>query len=276
MSKVSRRDFIQVVGVTGALFILRNNARVMEGVMPWAVPGIHDESGNDVSYGMVIDVGACVGCRQCTYACKSSNNIPDEPIPMTWIEVFEMEMTTPVSQVHGGHLAEPRTAYTQSPKEGKWYLPVQCYHCENPPCVKVCPVGATYKGEDGFVVMDYDKCIGCRNCMAACPYNARRFNLATPEIPPEKNNPTVPVREKGVIEKCTFCSERVKAGRQPVCVEACPVEARHFGDLKDPESPVSQLLRSYNSFRLLEEMNANPKVFYITSGKKWLPEGDQA
>jgi molybdopterin-containing oxidoreductase family iron-sulfur binding subunit len=140
MAKVSRRDFIQVVGVTGAMFILRNNARVMGGVLPWAVPGTNDES--DVSYGMIIDVGACVGCRQCVHACKASNNIPDEPFPMAWIETFEMEMTTPVSQVHGGHLAEPRTAYTQSPKEGKWYLPVQCYHCENPPCVKVCPVAS--------------------------------------------------------------------------------------------------------------------------------------
>ena len=126
-----------------------------------------------------------------------------------------MEMTTPVSQVHSGHLVEPRTAYTQSPQEGKWYLPVQCFHCENPPCVKVCPVGATFKGDDGLVAMDYDKCICCRNCMAACPYNARRFNLAAPQIPPEKVNPTVIVRQKGVVEKCTFCSRRVREGRPP-------------------------------------------------------------
>jgi molybdopterin-containing oxidoreductase family iron-sulfur binding subunit len=109
--------------------------------------------------------------------------------------------------------------------------------------------------------------------MAACPYNARRFNLTDPEIPPESVNSQVPIRQKGVVEKCTFCSHRVRDGKQPYCVEACPVGARHFGDLNDSEDPISLLLDRYISFRLLEEMNAQPKVFYISSGKKWIEEG---
>ncbi|MFQ6052967.1 MAG: sulfate reduction electron transfer complex DsrMKJOP subunit DsrO [Candidatus Bathyarchaeia archaeon] len=271
MAEISRRSFLKYVAALGGMILFRDYSRIMEAFVPRKVP--FPDGGGGASYGMVIDVGACVGCRQCMYACKRGNNIPDEPIPMAWIEVFELDMTTPVSKVHGSHLESPRTAYTRSPKEGKWYLSVNCFHCDNPPCVKVCPVGATYKGEGGIVEMDYDKCIGCRNCMAACPYNARRFNLAEPEIPPERVNPQVPVRQKGVVEKCTFCQHRVREGKQPYCVEACPVGARRFGDLNDPESPVSRLLESYTSFRLLEEMNTQPRVFYITSGKKWLLGG---
>ncbi len=272
MGKISRRLFLKLVGATGTLVVLRDYARVMEALVPTRVPSPGREG--DKRFGMVIDVGACVGCRQCVYACKRANNIPDKPIPMAWIECFELDMATPISQVHGTHLESSGTAYTKSPKEGKWYLSVSCFHCENPPCVKVCPVGATYKCDDGIVEMDYDKCIGCRNCMAACPYNARRFNLADPEIPAEMINPLIPLRPKGVVEKCTLCKERVKEGRQPICVEACPVEARRFGDFNDPESVVSRLLESYTSFRLLEEMNAQPKTYYITSGKKWIPGGE--
>jgi len=267
MKKVTRRTFVKIMAAVSATTFIRRTFGVSENVVPYLISVPQGEK--EVCYAMVIDVGACLGCRQCVHACKRSNNVPDEPIPMAWIECFEMDMTTPVSQIHSGHLDISRTAYTTSPKEGKWYMSVNCYHCENPPCVKVCPVGATYESDDGIVEMDYDKCIGCRNCMAACPYNARRFNLADPQIPPDKINPLVSVRTKGIVEKCTFCKQRVREGRQPVCVEVCPVEARHFGNINDPESPVAKLLEKYNSFRLLDEMNTQPRIYYITSGKKW-------
>ncbi len=263
---------MKLIGFGGIVFFTRG---VFEGELKQilAAVGLIPSPGDGKKFGMVIDIGACVGCRRCMYACKEENNVPDLPLPMAWIEAFELDTTNPISEIHSVPTSESKTTYTESPIEGKWYLTVNCFHCDNPPCVKVCPVGATFKGEDGIVEMDYDKCIGCRNCMAACPYNTRRFNWAEPEIPPEKVNPLVPVRTKGVVEKCTFCVHRVREGMLPRCVEVCPVGARHFGDMNDPESPVSRILNTDVSFRFLEEMNAQPKLYYITSGEKWIPEG---
>ena len=221
-------------------------------------------------FAMVIDVGACIGCRTCMYGCKEENNIPDSISPL-WIEVFEL-------QPEGGVTGHPSpqdlkkgatTSYTQSPKEGRWYLPVHCNHCANPPCVKVCPTGATYKDTDGLILMRYERCIGCRLCVVACPYSARRFNWTKPELPADKVNPLVPVRPIGVVEKCTFCSHRTRQGKLPRCVEVCPVRAKHFGNLNDPESEVSKLLQDNLSFRLIEEANTEPNIYYITRGKKW-------
>ena len=222
-------------------------------------------------FNMIIDVGACIGCRRCMWACKAENNTPDTVSPL-WIEVFEVEANVDLN----GHPAVEdlkkgtTTSYTKSPLEGKWYMPVQCNHCDNAPCVKVCPTGATYKAEDGLVLMDYNKCIGCRLCIVACPYSARRFNWFEPELPADDVNPLVPVRPVGVPEKCTFCVHRVRRGRLPACVEACPVRARHFGDINDPEGEIAQLLESNLTFRLLEEFNTEPNIRYITRGKKWI------
>lgn len=222
-------------------------------------------------FAMVFDVGACIGCRRCQWACKQENNIPDVIAP-PWIEVFELPLGESVAShpsiqelTEGG-----TTAYTESPKEDKWYLPVQCYHCDNPPCVKVCPTGATYKDKDGLVLMNYDRCIGCRICVVACPYSNRRFNWLEFELPPEEVNPSVPVRYSGVVEKCTFCVHRVREGKLPRCVEVCPVRARHFGNLNDPEGEITKLLKTNMSFQLLEEANTHPNIWYITRGKKWV------
>ncbi len=221
---------------------------------------------------MVIDVGACIGCRTCQWACKKENNIPDTISP-PWLEVFELKDDVGLT----GHASAQdlkegtTTSYTESPREGRWYLPVQCYHCDNPPCVKVCPVGATYKDKDGLVLMNYERCIGCRLCVAACPYSARRFNWFEPEVPADEVNPLVPLRPMSVVEKCTFCVHRVRRGKLPRCVEVCPVQARHFGNPNDPESEVARILRSNQSTRLLQEMNTEPQIWYITRGKKWLP-----
>ena len=223
-------------------------------------------------FGLVIDVGACIGCRTCMWACKEENNTPDTVSPL-WIEVFQLPSETdltghpPYSDLREG----ATTSYTQSPQEDKWYMPVGCFHCDNAPCVKVCPTGATYKSSDGLVLMDYQKCVGCRLCVVACPYSSRRFNWHKPSGHPATQNDLVPNRPMGVAEKCTLCVHRIRRGKLPRCVEVCPVQARHFGDLKDPHSEVSQLLKQNMGFRLLEEMNTQPSVRYIVRGKKWLP-----
>jgi molybdopterin-containing oxidoreductase family iron-sulfur binding subunit len=147
-------------------------------------------------------------------------------------------------------------------------MPVQCQQCENPPCVRSCPTQATWKEPDGIVVVDYNWCIGCRYCMAACPYGARHFNWTEPGRKPEEINPTTHYlgnrpRFRGVVEKCTFCIQRTRKGRYPACVEACPVGARKFGNLLDPNSEMRYLIEHKRVFRLKEDLNTNPKFYYF-------------
>jgi molybdopterin-containing oxidoreductase family iron-sulfur binding subunit len=279
--KIGRRRFIKsLAGLVGLVLAgkFARPALAFTGIAPArekatkaVVDGFDTVADSSKHFAMVIDVGACIGCRTCQWACKEENNIPDAIAP-PWIEVFQMDQETTLT----GHpsLEDLRegatTSYTKSPKEGKWYMPPHCHHCENPPCVKVCPVGATYKDSDGLVLMRYDRCIGCRLCVVACPYSVRRFNWFEPELDEEKINPLVPVRPMSVVEKCTFCVHRVRRGKLPRCVVVCPVQAKHFGDLNDHESEVSRLLRDNQSVRLLEELNTEPKLSLITRGKKWL------
>jgi molybdopterin-containing oxidoreductase family iron-sulfur binding subunit len=286
MERIRRREFIKYSGGLIGLVLLGKYAglpfalqgttkeaadRAIEEAPERAVDGLATTVDKGNKFAMVIDVGACIGCRRCMWGCQKENNISGAISPL-WIEVFELKSNVEVT----GHpslqdLKEgATTSYTESPRPRRWYLPVQCYHCDNPTCVKVCPTGATYKDKDGLVLMDYDRCIGCRLCVVACPYSARRFNWFKPEVPPEETNPLVPVRPLGVVEKCTFCVHRVRQGKLPRCVEVCPVRARHFGNLNDPESEVSKLLEANLSFRLLEEVNTSPSTWYITRGKKWL------
>jgi molybdopterin-containing oxidoreductase family iron-sulfur binding subunit len=155
------------------------------------------------------------------------------------------------------------------PLPGKVYLPVQCQQCDNPPCVKACPVEATWKEPDGVVVVDYDWCIGCRYCMTACPYWARHFNWTAPQLPAAELNPDTHYlgnrpRPKGVVEKCHFCLQRTRKGRQPACQEACPTGARVFGNLLDPASEIRYVLAHKTVFRLKEELGTEPKFWYYT------------
>ncbi|MCI8469167.1 MAG: 4Fe-4S dicluster domain-containing protein [Eggerthellaceae bacterium] len=203
-------------------------------------------------YGMVIDSARCIGCHSCAVACKQINNLPRG---VWWNRVLTEggeDMDTPAGEF-------PNLSMTATP--------VSCQHCENPACVKVCPVGATYKDpETGVVRQDYDKCIGCRMCMAACPYTGvRSFNWEEPAyaVDVALGDADVPKHQKHVVEKCTVCYPRTSQGASPACMEVCPPLARFWGDLDDPESEVSQLIASRPYKRLLEEQGTNPSVYYL-------------
>jgi len=225
-------------------------------------------------WGMVIDLDKCFACQSCTVACRMENNTPvagpDQAArsrTILWNEVLPF--------VEGEY---PNVTMT--------FIPRPCQHCDNPPCVKVCPVQATYKNEEGIVLVDYDRCIGCRFCTVACPYQVRYFNWYQPEWPEALKahlnpDPEVAPRPKGVVEKCTFCIQRLRKARQkaeaegrvfnatdfgPACVQTCTGHARYFGDPDDPNSLVSKLAASPRAFRLLEEMGTQPKVYYLKQG----------
>lgn len=271
MEKLNRREFVKLTAGIGGSALWSPQLRVVGDIIeritgfnptksegaPEVIPG--------AKFGMVIDLGKCIGCRRCMYACKLENNVPDTISP-PYIMVFETQSKTGVSGYYDPSKmpGEGTTMMYTKLRKDRWYMPVQCNHCDHAPCVKVCPTGASYKAPDGIVMIDYKKCIGCRYCMTACPYQARRFNWWEPEIPLERRNPLVPMREEGVVEKCTFCVHRTRRGKFTRCVEACPNEARTFGNLNDPGSKVSKLIASERNFRLKEELNTGPRIWYLT------------
>jgi Fe-S-cluster-containing dehydrogenase component len=216
-----------------------------------------------VSFAYGLDIARCVGCRRCVYACVHENNQSRNP-QIHWIRVLRMEN-------EGGIDLTESTAYYEPPmvpEPDAFYVPVACQQCRKPACVKVCPVKATWQTGDGIVVIDYDWCIGCRCCMSACPYGARHFNWAEPELPPEELNPETHYlgnrpRPQGVVEKCTFCIHRTRKGRYPACVEVCPVGARKFGNLLDESSEMRYLMREKRVFVLKEELNTQPRFYYF-------------
>lgn len=198
--------------------------------------------------GMVIDLKRCVGCQACTIACKSENGTPPDVL-----------FTKVVEQVAGEY-----------PIVKKKFIPILCNHCKNAPCERVCPTGATYRQDNGIVMVDDNKCVGCRACYVACPYKNRMFlrrgSLKTgyfgKELTPfEKVK--YPKWQEGVVSKCTFCKERVDKGLEPSCVQTCPADARVFGDLSDPESKVSRLIRQRGGYQPLCHNNTDPSVYYL-------------
>ena len=220
-----------------------------------AIPG--------VQFAYALDLSRCIGCRRCVYACVAENNQSRDP-QIHWIRVMQMEKEEGISFEHATAYYQPE----EVPAEGHFYVPVACQQCRNPPCVKTCPTGATWVEPDGIVVIDYDWCIGCRCCMAACPYGARHFNWATPTIKNEEVNPNMHLlgnrpRPQGVVEKCTFCIQRTRAGQYPACVEVCPVGARKFGNLLDPDSEIRYIIENKRVLVLKEELNTMPKFFYF-------------
>jgi len=216
-----------------------------------------------VEFGYGLDIARCVGCRRCVYACVHENNQSRDP-QIHWIRVLRMEKEAGIHLTESNAYYEPETV----PEPDAFYLPVACQQCRNPACVKVCPVKATWQEPDGIVVIDYDWCIGCRCCMSACPYGARHFNWADPEIASEEINPKTHYfgnrpRPRGVVEKCTFCIHRVREGRYPACVEICPVGARKFGNLLDESSEMRYLMREKRVFVLKEDLNTRPRFYYF-------------
>ena len=216
-----------------------------------------------VEYAYGLDISRCIGCRRCVHACVKENNQSREP-ELHWIRVLSMEKEKGVDFSHANAYYEP----AEVPEPGHFYVPVACQQCKNPPCTKVCPTGATWTEPDGIVVIDYDWCIGCRYCMAACPYGARHFNWAEPTIPKDVINTSTHSlgnrpRPKGVVEKCTFCIQRVRNGRYPACVEVCPVGARKFGNILDKDSEIRYIIEHKRILVLKEELNTVPRFFYF-------------
>lgn len=198
-------------------------------------------------YAMGIQVSKCIGCGKCVKACKLENNVPQEPFYFrTWVERYiiysnkEVSVDSPNGGINGypPKVAERKVLRT-------FFVPKICNHCDNPPCVQVCPVGATFKSKDGVVLVDSEYCIGCRYCIQACPYGARFLNPITK-----------------AADKCTFCYHRITKGLIPACVEVCPMQARVFGELKKMSSPIQRLLRLERIQVLKPYLNTEPKVFY--------------
>ncbi len=228
-------------------------------------------------WGMVIDLDRCTGCQACAVACRAENNVPVAGATNTerGRSIFWMNLLT-VSE-------------GEYPNLRQQFFPTPCNHCEDPPCIKVCPVGATTQSAEGIIQQVPGRCIGCRLCEVSCPYTRRYFNWSAPAWPEEDRehlNPDVSPRSHGVIEKCLFCHHRIRAvkataraegraltdadvRRLPACAQSCPAEAIVFGDLNDPASEVRRLSESPRAFRLLEELGTRPKVFYLREAK-WL------
>lgn len=195
---------------------------------------------------MVLDLKRCIGCQSCTIACKLENATPPG---IFWAKVLETETG-------------------KYPQAKRSFIPVLCNHCQDPPCLRACPSGATTKREDGLVLIDQDTCIGCKACIVACPYEARSFREDGRGYFSEELTPFEKVgyqkHQKGVVSKCNFCKDRVDKGLEPACVQTCPTIARVFGDLDDPDSEVSRLIIERHGIQLHPEEGTNPSVYYIS------------
>ena len=265
MAAVGRRDLLRHLVKAGAIALAAGGAVLEFGAASEAAAPLETPTRRKHRYGMVIDTRRCVGCRACVVACKAENKTPPG-------------VAYPV--VLDGILGE-------RPDDRPLFMTKPCFHCEHPPCVSVCPVGATFKRrQDGIVAVDYDRCIGCRYCITACPYGARFFDFgenygAVAEGTPYAQVPSPEYRQfrvrapgaspVGNVRKCTFCLHlqdeegryNRAAGRWPACAKTCTGHAIRFGDLGDPESEVSRLLRARQPIRLKEELGTEPNVYYL-------------
>lgn len=262
--ELSRRQLLTIGAASTSAALAAKVAQASEGA---------NASAETHRWGMAIDLDRCSRCQACVVACVAENNVP--PLgpessaltrPIHWMEILIPDSESPARNVLGGDA-----------------FPIPCMHCDRPECSKVCPVGATQRGDDGIVAQIWDRCIGCRYCMVACPYSRRYFNWTAPAWPggdPSGSNPDVAQRPAGVVEKCTLCQHRIRRAverarldgepltdeavlRLPACASACPAQAITFGDLDNPESVVSALARDPRAARLLEHLGTQPKVFYL-------------
>jgi molybdopterin-containing oxidoreductase family iron-sulfur binding subunit len=209
-------------------------------------------------WAMVVDLQACrkeQGCRDCIESCHKVHNVPDfgnpkDEVKWIWKEPYAEAFPSQKHEYMAHDLLHEEVL-------------VFCNHCDNPPCVRVCPTQATWKRDDGIVMMDWHRCIGCRYCVAACPYGSRSFNWRDPRPFLEQTDPDFPTRTRGVVEKCTFCDERLAKGQWPACVEACKEKCLVFGDLEDPDSEVREILRERHAIRRKPGLGTQPEVYYL-------------
>jgi Fe-S-cluster-containing dehydrogenase component len=240
---ISRRDFLKVAGCSLALFSA-------DSLVPTSVDA-ETPVGKGKRLALVVDLAACgkkENCRDCIDACHKVHNVPRFDNPKDEIKWI---WTAPFAEVF------PDNGNNRGPAI------VLCNHCEKPPCVSVCPTKATFRRPDGIVMMDYHRCIGCRYCMAACPYGARSFNWRDPRPAIGTADPTYPTRTRGVVEKCNFCDERLAKGLMPACVEACKDRKLIFGDMNDPKSDVRKALAGRLVLRRKPGLGTRPNVYYL-------------
>ncbi|MFQ5838953.1 MAG: 4Fe-4S dicluster domain-containing protein [Thermoplasmata archaeon] len=252
---ITRRRFLRIVSAgvaAGALGLLLSD-QFLE-IVGVSRTDLRAVSGLRRQWVMLIDLAKCDGCRECTRGCSREHFVPEG---QEWIQVFKV----------------------QDELGAEYFLPRPCMHCENAPCLKVCPVGATYRRDDGVILVDHDRCIGCRYCMAACPYNARYFNWGEPAHTPEElaheYSPEAPWPHRvGTVEKCMFCAHMTPTGKLPACVQACTKEmgdgAIYFGDLREDAVsngvetiPLAKTLRERGGFRFKDELGTHPRVWYL-------------
>ncbi|TET31650.1 MAG: 4Fe-4S dicluster domain-containing protein [Planctomycetota bacterium] len=256
----SRRSFLKGIGVAAAAAGLGCTFPLLRALASSGTPAAGVQTRQLC---MVIDIEKCLNedlIKDCTEACRIEHNLPggesdpERQIRWMWTQKFEHTF--------------PDQAHSLTPKELRGeQVPVMCNHCTNPACVKVCPTKATWKREsDGVVMMDMHRCIGCRYCVVGCPYGARSFNWHEPRPHIKNIRPEYPTRMRGVVEKCTFCAERLREGREPACVEAAnriTEGAMTFGELSDPNSKVSALLKTTRTISRQNALGTGPNVYYI-------------
>ena len=275
--ELKRRGFLKIVGGTalagaGAASVLfkgpdsamaaHHGGHGGDEAGEQAARHVEDMPGSGTRWAMVIDVRKCMeqgDCNDCINVCHFVHNVPhfkDPKEEVKWLWHDEYEHVFP----------DISTLDPYAPDKIKKHpFLLLCNHCDNPPCVRVCPTKATFRRPDGIVAMDYHRCIGCRFCMAACPYGSRSFNWRDPRLglKGRKLNYEFPTRMRGVVEKCNFCVERLAQGKQPACVEACKCKALTFGNLADPGSEVRAILRENYALRRKPHLGTKPSVFYI-------------
>jgi len=252
--RIDRKGFLRLTGIS---LLALTGKKVISAVAGTAQFG-KTQTGPRTRWAMVIDVKKCLqdsGCTRCIEACDRAHNIPDfkdraHEVKWIWKEPYE-------------HMFPPDGAEYTLATFRDVPLPVFCNHCDDPPCVRVCPTQSTWKREDGVVMMDWHRCIGCRYCMAACPYGSRSFNWVDPRPHIAQLNPDFPTRMRGVVEKCDLCEERLAQGQLPACVEACKQKAMVFGNLEDPDSEVRELLRTRYAIRRRPELGTRPQIYYL-------------
>lgn len=255
---ITRKEFLEkILAAAGAVMVGAAGAEAAHAGQP--EPGSADgtASQHGPRWGMAVDFQKCrwdQGCEKCIDACVRAHNVPTVPDPAQAVKWIWKESWTTVF---------PQSSQWIDPALSGHPLLLLCNHCASPACTRVCPTGATWKREDGIVMMDWHRCIGCRYCMAACPYGSRSFNFTDPRPFVATVNPDYPTRDRGIVEKCTFCEERLARGQGPACAADCPEGALVFGNLNDETSDVRKALRSRYAMQRLPELGTGPAVYYL-------------